>query len=189
MVDTRRPFHVYVADPGERGDQRRDASPRVDEGLEGAELLAAADPKRTDFADLVLGAGAGGLQIDDAERDVVEGLAEVLKGTLAKRGGAGPAGAHPPLRGRPDARLLVLSLPWNDRHDATLPNVCSWAADFWIGHGPGASGRCKRSEIVSVRPTSWGVDHRRQVGRWSAGAPRPHPGHMGRLSRLWPVNE
>ena len=69
-----------VGDAGEDGDERRDRLGRVDQGLELAEHLAAAHLDRADLGDAALGrAAAGGLEVDDDERDVGEGGAEVVE--------------------------------------------------------------------------------------------------------------
>ena len=69
--------HHRGGDPGEFDDLRRDRALRVHQGGELADHLAAADLDRADLGDRVvaavrtgLGAAAGGLQVDDDERDV-----------------------------------------------------------------------------------------------------------------------
>jgi hypothetical protein len=63
-----------------------DRHARVDQRLEGAQALAAADLDRSDLGD---GAArrrpAGGLEVDDAERHFVEWGAEVVEGPLHGR--------------------------------------------------------------------------------------------------------
>ena len=73
-----------VGQPGEHGDLRRDRPARVDERLERAEELAAADLDGADLGDRVIAAvAAGRLEVEHAERDVGERRAEVVEAALA----------------------------------------------------------------------------------------------------------
>ena len=66
--------------------------PGVDEGLELAEHLPAADLDRADLGDrAVLRRAAGGLQVDDDERDVRQGVPSASIDTCSYRAAAGPA--------------------------------------------------------------------------------------------------
>jgi hypothetical protein len=72
-----------VGDAGQGGDQRWDGDLGVDQGVEGAEHLAAADLDGADLGDAVAGGGAaGGLQVQDHELDVLQWRAEVVQGLL-----------------------------------------------------------------------------------------------------------
>jgi hypothetical protein len=72
-----------VGDAGQGGDQRWDRDLGVDQGVEGAEHLAAADPDGADLRDPVGGGGAAGdLQVQDHELDVDEGRPEIIQGLL-----------------------------------------------------------------------------------------------------------
>ena len=72
-----------VGEPGQHRDLRRDGPARVDERLERAEELAAADLDRADLGDRVVGAvAAGRLEVEDAERDVGERRPEVVEAAL-----------------------------------------------------------------------------------------------------------
>ncbi len=76
-----------VGQAGEHGDLGRDGAPRVDERLERAEELAAADLDRTDLGDLVVVAVAtGGFEVDHTERDIAQWRAEFIERTLQHRG-------------------------------------------------------------------------------------------------------
>ena len=80
----------HRADPGRRGDHHRgdagqhadvgrDLAAGVDQGLELAEHLAAADLDRADLGDrAVLRGAAGRLEVDDDERDVGQRRAELV---------------------------------------------------------------------------------------------------------------
>ena len=84
--------------PGEHRDLRRDRPARVDERLERAEALAAADLDRADLGDhVVVAVAAGGLEVEDAERDVGERRAEVVEAALHR--------AVPNLRRRHRSRM------------------------------------------------------------------------------------
>ena len=64
----------------------------VDQGVEGAEDLAAADLDGADLGDPVVGGrSAGGLQVQDDELDVEQRRAEVVEATLDGDG----CGGHP----------------------------------------------------------------------------------------------
>ena len=92
-LDARRRRDHRVGEPGEHGDLRRDRPARVDERLERAEALAAADLDRADLGDGVVGAvAAGGLEVEDAERDVGQRRAEVVEAALHGCGRAGDPG-------------------------------------------------------------------------------------------------
>ena len=72
-----------VGEAGEHRDLRRDRPARVDERLERAEELAAADLHRADLGDRVVGAvAARRLEVEHAERDVGERRAEVVEAAL-----------------------------------------------------------------------------------------------------------
>ncbi len=82
-LDPRRRGDQGVGEPGEDGDDRRDRPARVDERLERAEALAAADLDGADLGDRVVGAvAAGRLQVEHAERDVGQRRAEVVEAAL-----------------------------------------------------------------------------------------------------------
>ena len=91
LFDARRGQHHRLGDAGEHGDERRDRHAGVDERLEAAEAFAAAQLHRADLGDrAVARRGAGGLEVDDDERDLGEGLPEVVEGGLPlPRGGCG----------------------------------------------------------------------------------------------------
>ena len=96
--------HHHRGDPGEHADVGRDLVPGVHERLELAEHLPAADPDGADLGDrAVLRGAAGGLQVDDDERDVGQGSAQRLDRHLLVPGG-GRAGAEPARRGGRRAR-------------------------------------------------------------------------------------
>src|SRR5439155_4069362 len=60
-----------ICDPGQQRDERRDGCARVDQRLELAQHLAAADPDGTDLGDpRPARRTAGGLQVDHDELDV-----------------------------------------------------------------------------------------------------------------------
>ena len=73
-----------VGDAGEHRDERRDQLMRVDQGLELPEHLTAADLHRADLGDHRTGLGGPTrrLQVDDAERDVVQAAAELVEAPL-----------------------------------------------------------------------------------------------------------
>ena len=75
--------------PGQHADVGRDLPARVDQRLELAEHLAAADLHRADLGDrAVLRRPAGGLEVDDDERDVRQRRAEFLDRHLRGSGRA-----------------------------------------------------------------------------------------------------
>jgi hypothetical protein len=77
-----------VGQAGQHGDLRGDRPPGVDQRLEGAEALAAAHLDGADLGDRVLVAvAARGLEVDDAEHDVVEGSAQFVERSLGGEGG------------------------------------------------------------------------------------------------------
>ena len=87
LVDRGRRQHHGLGDAGEHGDLGRDGQARVDEGLEGAEALAAAQLHRADLGDRAVGRrAAGGLEVDHDEGDVVQRGAEVVEGPLPGNG-------------------------------------------------------------------------------------------------------
>jgi hypothetical protein len=73
-----------VADPGEDRDERRDLGVRVDQRLELAEDLAAANLHRPDLGDhrATSGRAAGRLEVDDAEGEVAQGSAQLVEAAL-----------------------------------------------------------------------------------------------------------
>ena len=79
-----RGHHHRLGDAGEHGDLGRDGHARVDERLERAEALAAADLDRADLGDRAAASALapGGLEVDDAERDLGERGAEVVERAL-----------------------------------------------------------------------------------------------------------
>ena len=72
--DRGRPRDHRGGDAGEMSDVRRDPAPRIDQGGELAQHLAAAHLHGADLRDRVaaLGGPAGGLQVDHHERDVAQ---------------------------------------------------------------------------------------------------------------------
>ena len=73
LVDLRRGRHHRLGDAGEHRDQRRDRHARVHERVEPAEQLTAPQLQRADLGDPVeAGRAAGGLEVDDDERDLGE---------------------------------------------------------------------------------------------------------------------
>ena len=83
-LDGRRVGDHRVGDAGQDRDERRDLGVRVHQGLELAEDLAAAHLDRTDLGDHRAGLGrpAGGLEVDDAERDVAQRSAQLVETAL-----------------------------------------------------------------------------------------------------------
>ncbi len=72
-----------IGDSGENRDQRWDRPARVDQRLERAETLAAADLDRADLGDDVgIPIAAGGFEVDHAERDVAQWCPQVIERTL-----------------------------------------------------------------------------------------------------------
>ena len=85
-LDRLGPGDHAVADPGERADQRRDRDPRADQGLEGADHLAAAHLDGADLGDAVVaGRAARGLEVQDHELDLDQRRAEVVEALLDAR--------------------------------------------------------------------------------------------------------
>ena len=81
--DARRVRHENVGQAGQHHDLRRNRPSGIDEGLERAEALAAAHLDRTDLGDHVLVAiPARGLEVDDAERDVVQWDPQLVERSL-----------------------------------------------------------------------------------------------------------
>ena len=107
LGDERRGRHHVLGDAGEHRDHRRDGHARIDERLEAAEQLAAAQLERADLGDRVgVGRSAGGLEVDDDERRLRERRAQVGERLLAgppgwRRGRGGEAG-QPGSRARSD---------------------------------------------------------------------------------------
>ena len=94
--DPRRRGHHARGDPGEHADVGRDLPTRVDQGLELAEHRAAPHLHGADLGDrAVLRRAAGGLEVDDDERDLGQSRADVVDGhllvadRLAPHGGSG----------------------------------------------------------------------------------------------------
>ena len=82
-VDARGVGDHAVGDAGEDGDERRDRLGRVDQRLELAEHLAAADLDRADLGDVApAGAAAGGLEVDHDEGDRRQRGAELVECSL-----------------------------------------------------------------------------------------------------------
>ena len=86
--------HHPLGDTREIGDLRRDGHTRIDQCLERAKALAAPDLHRADFGDPAPRRGAaGGLEVDDTERDLGQRRSHVVEGTLmVARGKAHAAG-------------------------------------------------------------------------------------------------
>ncbi len=83
LVDRGRRQHHGLGDAGEHGDLGWDGQTRVDQGLEGAEALAAVQLHRPDLGDRAVGRRTpGGLEVDHDEGDVVQRGAEVIEGPL-----------------------------------------------------------------------------------------------------------
>jgi hypothetical protein len=73
-------------DAGQHRDRGRDGGARVDQGVERAQALPAADLDRPDLGDGVLvGRAAGRLEVDDGEGDLGERRAELVEGPLHGR--------------------------------------------------------------------------------------------------------
>ena len=86
-LDPRRLRDHRVGDAGEHLDEHGDRLARTHQGLELAQHLAAADLDGPDLGDRRRGrAAAGGLQVDDDERHVVQWRAEVVQGALDRPG-------------------------------------------------------------------------------------------------------
>ena len=86
--DAGRVGHEHVGQAGEHRDLRGDRPPRIHEGLEGSEELAATHLDRTDLGDhVVVAVAAGGLEVDDAERHIVQRRAEVVERPLVREVG------------------------------------------------------------------------------------------------------
>ncbi len=82
-VDRRGAHHHRFGDPGEHGDHRRDRPARVDQALQRAQALAAANLDHADLGDQVgVAIAAGGLDVEHAERDIGKRYAEIVEGTL-----------------------------------------------------------------------------------------------------------
>ena len=82
-TDTRCVRDQHVGQPGEHGDLRWDRPAGVHQSLERAETLPTLHLDGADFGDLVLVAvAARGLEVDDAEHDIVQGRAEFVEGAL-----------------------------------------------------------------------------------------------------------
>lgn len=82
-LDTWSLDHHRLGNAGEHGDGGRNEEPGVDHGLERTEALAATNFDGTDLSDAaVLCAAAGGLDVNDAERDVAERRTQVIKRAL-----------------------------------------------------------------------------------------------------------
>jgi hypothetical protein len=84
-----------IGDPGEDGDQRRDRQAGIHQGLELPEHLPGAYLDGADLGDAaLLGRAAGGLQVDDDERDLTQRRPELvesgLDGHRSPGGGPGP---------------------------------------------------------------------------------------------------
>ena len=77
--------HHRVGDAGEHGDERRDRTARVDQGLELPEDLTAADLDRADLGDV---AGqvrpTGGLEVDDDEGHLAQRPPQLVEGRLVR---------------------------------------------------------------------------------------------------------
>ena len=83
--------HHDVGDAGQHRDERRDRRSRVDQGLELPEHLAAAYLDRPDLGDPGVGRGAaGGLQVDDDERDLEQRRAQLVQRGLHGAGAGVP---------------------------------------------------------------------------------------------------
>ena len=81
------------------------AAPGVDQGLERAEALAAAHLHRADLGDAAVARrAAGGLEVDHAERDVVQRGAEVVEASAARRGSGIPLVDEQVFEGKDRAR-------------------------------------------------------------------------------------
>jgi len=105
--------HGSIVDAGEMGDERWDRDLGVDQCLERPDALAAEVLDRPDLGDPTVGRGtAGGLQVDDAERDLVQRDAQVERGLDGR-------GEHGFLR------------PVGPCGGATISNRCST-----VKHGP-----------------------------------------------------
>jgi len=84
--DRRRARHHHVGDAGEHGDERRDRAVRAHQRLELAEHLAGLHLHRADLGDLAVGRrAAGGLEVDDDERDLAERGPELVEGGLHRQ--------------------------------------------------------------------------------------------------------
>ena len=107
LLDRWRTGHHRVGDPGEHRNERRDRLVGVDQRLELAQHLATADLDRANLRDhrAVLGGPSGGLEVDDAERDVLQSPTELVEAALrlppsltgkASRRARGGGAAHGP---------------------------------------------------------------------------------------------
>ena len=113
LLDRRLGGDGSVVDAGEMGDERWDRDLGVDQSLERPDALAAEILDRPDLGDPTVGGGAaGGLQVHDAERDLVQRDAQVERGLDGR-------GEHGFLR------------PVGPCGGATISNRCST-----VKHGP-----------------------------------------------------
>ena len=99
LLDARRGHDHRLGDARQERDRRGDGDAGIDEGLKRAEALAAAETDRADLGDAAVGGrAAGGLEVDDAERDGVQRTAEVVEGSLTSEN------PHPKQCGRTSVR-------------------------------------------------------------------------------------
>ena len=96
LLDRRGADQHRGGDPGQHLDERRHRAAGVHERLELAEDLAAAHLDRPDLGDrAVRGGAAGGLQVDDDERDVRQRRPDVLQAELDRAPGRVGGGVRP----------------------------------------------------------------------------------------------
>ena len=86
--DAWRSIDHLLGDAGEHRDLRWNRSTGIHEGLVGAETVATAQLHGADLGDATVGRlAAGGLDVEHDERDLVQGRAEIVEGSLTRFGG------------------------------------------------------------------------------------------------------
>jgi hypothetical protein len=85
-LDRRSLPHHRPGDAGQERDRGRDVPARIDHGLQRSQALAAAQLDHAHLGDAAVGRGrAGGLEVEHAERDLVERCAKIVDRALTGR--------------------------------------------------------------------------------------------------------